>query len=136
MRRQRVDASVIFADMLADAIAGRPVNEVLRSRVGDFAGKISEIASGLTWRGKHRDQIRGTGYVVDSLNASLWAVSRTTSFRSAVLLAANLGDDADTTAAITGQLAGALYGLSAIPSAWLAKLAWRERIDTLARQLF
>jgi ADP-ribosyl-[dinitrogen reductase] hydrolase len=84
---EAVDASVIFADMLANAIAGRPVYEVLRSRVGDFTGKISDIASGLTWRGKHRDQIRGTGYVVDSLNASLWAVSRTTSFRSAVLAA-------------------------------------------------
>jgi ADP-ribosyl-[dinitrogen reductase] hydrolase len=133
---EAVDASLIFADMLADAIAGRPAYEVLRSRVGDFAGKISDIASGLTWRGKHRDQIRGTGYVVDSLNASLWAVSRTTSFRSAVLLAGNLGEDADTTAAITGQLAGAIYGASAIPDDWLGKLAWRNRIDTVARELF
>jgi hypothetical protein len=61
---------------------------------------------------------------------------RTTSFRSAILLAANLGDDADTTAAVTGQLAGALYGASAIPDAWLGKLAWRDRIDAAARQLF
>jgi ADP-ribosyl-[dinitrogen reductase] hydrolase len=133
---EAVDASVLFAEILADAIAGCPVHEVLRSRVGDFAGEISKVAAGLLWRGKHRNQIRGTGYVVESLNASLWAVSRTTSFRSAILLAANLGDDADTTAAITGQLAAALYGLSAIPADWLAKLAWLGRIDTLARQLF
>jgi ADP-ribosyl-[dinitrogen reductase] hydrolase len=95
---EAVDGSMIFADMLADAIAGCPVHEVLQPRLGDLAGKMIEVASGRSWRGKHRDEIRGTGYVVDSLNASLWAVSRTTSFRSAILLAANLGDDADTTA--------------------------------------
>jgi ADP-ribosyl-[dinitrogen reductase] hydrolase len=52
-----------------------------------------------------------------------------------VLTAANLGDDADTTAAITGQLAGALYGGSGIPAEWLARLAWRERIEGLADRL-
>jgi ADP-ribosyl-[dinitrogen reductase] hydrolase len=54
---------------------------------------------------------------------------------SAVLLAANLGGDADTTAAIAGQLAGALYGASAIPPEWLDKLAWRPRIEGMARAL-
>ena len=73
--------------------------------------------------------------MVDCLNAALWAVSRTTDFRSAVLLAANLGDDADTTAAVAGQLAGALYGVSGIPENWLAKLAWRERIEETADRL-
>lgn len=53
-----------------------------------------------------------------------------------MLLAANFGGDADTTAAITGQLAGALYGLSAIPADWLAKLAWRERIMCWVRSCF
>jgi ADP-ribosyl-[dinitrogen reductase] hydrolase len=52
-----------------------------------------------------------------------------------VLLAANLGEDADTTAAITGQLAGALYGASSIRKSWLEKLAWREKIENLARDL-
>jgi ADP-ribosyl-[dinitrogen reductase] hydrolase len=63
-------------------------------------------------------------------------VSRTTDFRSAILLAANLGQDADTTAAVAGQLAGALYGLSGIPEDWLLKLAWRERIEAMAGGLF
>ncbi|MFN9634586.1 MAG: ADP-ribosylglycohydrolase family protein, partial [Erythrobacteraceae bacterium] len=53
----------------------------------------------------------------------------------AVLLAANLGDDADTTSAITGQLAGALYGASSIRKSWLEKLSWRHRIEDLARKL-
>ena len=53
-----------------------------------------------------------------------------------MLRAVNLGDDADTTAAITGQLAGAVYGAGAIPQPWLDKLAWREDIEALARELF
>ena len=57
-------------------------------------------------------------------------------FREGCLLAANLGQDADTTAAVTGQLAGALYGLSGIPENWLQKLAWRERIKETALRLF
>jgi ADP-ribosyl-[dinitrogen reductase] hydrolase len=65
----------------------------------------------------------------------MWCVGRTGDFRSAVLLAANLGEDADTTAAIAGQLAGALYGASSIPEDWLQKLAWQPRIANMARQL-
>jgi ADP-ribosyl-[dinitrogen reductase] hydrolase len=113
-----------------------PGREVLAPRAGEFTGKIAAIANGGPWRGRHRDDIIGTGYVCDCLNAALWAVSRTTDFRSAVLLAANLGQDADTTAAVAGQLAGALYGLSSIPEDWLEKLAWRERIEELAGGLF
>jgi ADP-ribosyl-[dinitrogen reductase] hydrolase len=132
---ETVDASVVFAEMLADAIAGHPVEEVLRPRTKSFVGKIDEIAKG-SWKGRHRDTIRGSGYVVHSLEAALWAVSRTTSFRSAIQLAANLGEDADTTAAVAGQLAGALYGLSGIPEEWLSHLAWRERIIRTAEDLF
>jgi ADP-ribosyl-[dinitrogen reductase] hydrolase len=73
---------------------------------------------------------------VESLEAALWCVSTTSSFRDAVLEAVNLGDDADTTAAIAGQLAGALYGVSDIPEAWLERLAMRELIDAMARQLY
>ena len=59
----------------------------------------------------------------------------TTSYREGVLLAANLGDDADTTGAVCGQLAGAYYGDGAIPAEWLAKLALRPRIEALADAL-
>lgn len=53
-----------------------------------------------------------------------------------MLLAANLGDDADTVAAVTGQLAGAFYGASAIPDRFLAALAWKDRIVEIAENLF
>jgi ADP-ribosyl-[dinitrogen reductase] hydrolase len=62
-------------------------------------------------------------------------VERTENYRDAVLLAANLGDDADTTAAITGQLAGALYGASGIPETWVARLAWSDAIRATAGRL-
>ncbi len=78
-----------------------------------------------------RGQIASTGYVVHTLEAALWCVAQSADFREAVLRAANLGHDADTVAAVTGQLAGALWGLTGIPAAWLAKLAWRD--DIVAR---
>ncbi len=121
-------ASAVLADLLADAIAGLSLPEVLASPA---AGRIEG-----GWCGLHRDGIEGSGWVVQSLQAAVWAVSRTTNFRSAVLLAANLGDDADTTAAIAGQLAGVIYGASGIPAEWLEALAWRGRLVHAAGQLF
>lgn len=88
-----------------------------------------------SWRGKLRDDVESSGYVVHSLKAALWSIGRTSDFRSAILAAANLGGDADTTAAVAGQLAGALYGASGIPGEWLDKLAWREQIAERASRL-
>ena len=120
--------SAVFADLLADTIAGASLPELLASPAAQ------RIEGG--WRGLHRDAVEGSGWVVRSLQAAVWAVSRTTNFRSAVLLAANLGDDADTTAAIAGQLAGAIYGAAGIPSEWLAALAWHGRLEGAAASLF
>lgn len=133
---EAVDACVAFAEMLADAIADKPRSEVLRNRVGEppFAGQISDIIAG-SWRGKPRSEIKSSGYVAHSLEAAIWCVARTGSFAEAVLLAANLGDDADTVAAITGQLAGAIYGYQAIPRPWLGTLAGEGMIFGLATSL-
>lgn len=132
---EAVDGCVAFAEVLADAIDGRPRSEVLRPREGPYVGKIAAIMAG-SWRGKHRDELSASGYVAHSLEAAMWCVGRTGSFREAVLLAANLGDDADTTAAITGQLAGALYGIAGIPAAWREKVALGPRIIAMAGRLF
>ncbi|WP_207974695.1 ADP-ribosylglycohydrolase family protein [Parafrankia sp. BMG5.11] len=132
---EALSASAAFATMLGEAIAGHPRSQVLAPRSGDYAGNIAPIMAG-SWRGKPRHQVQSSGYVTHSLEAALWAVGRTGSFRDAVLLAANLGGDADTTAAITGQLAGALYGLRGIPEEWLSRLAWRERIEEMGKALF
>jgi ADP-ribosyl-[dinitrogen reductase] hydrolase len=73
---------------------------------------------------------------VESLEATLWCFDQTTNFKDCILMAANLGDDADTTAAQAGQLAGAFYGESGIPTDWLNKLAMmatiRDMSDALA----
>jgi hypothetical protein len=95
---------------------------------------IAAIAAG-SWSGKERDRIRSSGYVVHTLEAALWCVDRAAEFSDAVLLAANLADDADTVAAVTGQIAGALWGRSSIPRQWLDRLAWRDEIENRAGQL-
>ena len=88
------------------------------------------------YRAKSRDEIRGSGYVVESLEAALWCFANTETFEQAVLQAANVGDDADITAAICGQVAGAHYGLEAIPSHWIERLRMSEFITELADRLF
>jgi ADP-ribosylglycohydrolase len=75
-------------------------------------------------------------YVVKSLEAALWAFYHTRSFKAGCLLAVNLGDDADTTGAVYGQLAGAFYGEGAIPGSWRSKLTQRHLIESLAERLF
>lgn len=87
------------------------------------------------FRHAHVDDISGSGYVVESLEAALWCFWHTDNFRDAVLAAANLGDDADTTAAICGQLAGAYYGFEQIPEDWVLALHRAEDIRRIARQL-
>jgi ADP-ribosyl-[dinitrogen reductase] hydrolase len=131
---EAVDACVAFAEMLAEAIAGKPRSEVFRARTGQWAGAIKDIMGG-SWRGKLRAEIMSSAYVAESLEAAIWCVARTGSFDEAVLLAANLGSDADTVAAITGQLAGALYGYRAIRRKWLSELCGQGLIFGLARQL-
>jgi protein tyrosine phosphatase (PTP) superfamily phosphohydrolase (DUF442 family) len=96
---------------------------------------VAAVAAG-SWAGQEPPAIRGTGYCVDTVEAALWAVAGAEDFRRAILRAANLGDDADTTAAIAGQIAGARWGASAIPAAWRDRLVAGDRIDSLARRLF
>jgi ADP-ribosyl-[dinitrogen reductase] hydrolase len=73
---------------------------------------------------------------VHTLEAALWCVHAAADFREAVLLAANLGNDADTVAAVTGQLAGAIWGGAGIPDDGLAKLSWCDRVRDRAMSLF
>lgn len=131
---EAVDGCRAFAELLADAISGVPRRTVLAPRSFTGAPAIAEILNG-RWRGRSRDEIRSSGYVVHTLEAAIWSVARTGNFRNAVLLAANLADDADTVAAVTGQLAGAIYGLSGIPSQWLDQIAWKDRLLDTAHQL-
>lgn len=81
------------------------------------------------------DPVVGSGYVVESLRAALWAFATSNGFEEAVLKAVNLGDDADTTGAVCGQLAGAQWGYSSIPEPLISGLARHDLIDDYARRL-
>jgi ADP-ribosyl-[dinitrogen reductase] hydrolase len=132
-----VDACRYLGALLAGAARGVRKNELLAPSFwthGELVPEISEIASG-SFQAKNPPEIEGSGYVVRSLEAALWALDRSDSFREGALLAVNLGDDADTTGAVYGQVAGALYGAAAIPIEWRDQLAMRERIEELADEL-
>lgn len=103
--------------------------------MNSLSSSIAKIASG-GYRDKQEADIVGSGYVVKSLEAALWCFLKTDNFKDAILKSANLGDDADTTAAVCGQIAGAFYSIDGIPDEWLAKLAKREIIEKMAEKLF
>ena len=81
-----------------------------------------------------RDEIKSSGYVVDTLEAALWCVLNTNSYQECVLKAVNLGRDTDTVAAVAGGLAGALYGYDAIPEEWRNILVKREYIEEMCER--
>jgi ADP-ribosylglycohydrolase len=97
--------------------------------------QIAEISSG-SFKFKQPPDISGDGYVVHTLEAALWAFYKSDSFRQGCLMVANLGDDADTTSAIYGQLAGAYYGLQGIPEDWRERIALRNTILQFADRLY
>jgi ADP-ribosyl-[dinitrogen reductase] hydrolase len=131
-----LDASRLFSRIIIRALSGRTKDDALFADGEKFIGSsnIQAIARG-EFRRKHEKEIIGSGYVVDCLEAAMWCFLCKDSFEAAILTAANLGDDADTTSAVCGQVAGAFYGASGIPTGWLEKLAMRAKITALADRL-
>ncbi|MEZ4580730.1 MAG: ADP-ribosylglycohydrolase family protein [Caldilineaceae bacterium] len=123
----------LFGAMLWHAINGATKEAILvgATELGPLSPKIQAIADG-EYRDKPVGAIRGSGYVVDSLEAALWCFHSTETYRDAILAAVNLGDGADTTAAVCGQIAGD-YGEDSIPRPWLERLVMRAEIAALAR---
>lgn len=130
---QALEACENFAAMLRDAILGAG-KDAMRSRNWEGHRAVADVLAG-SWRSKGRDEISSSGYVIHTLEAALWSVHRAQSFEEALILAVNLGDDSDTVGAVAGQLAGAIWGVGAIPERWLRPLAWRGRIEALGRAL-
>lgn len=160
--RASVDACHYLGGLIVGAINGAEKHELLSVRYcpipnywesNPLVAEIDEIAAGsfkektppvttnpissfLSVSQSSSANIKGSGYVVASLEAALWAFFMSRSFSEGCLLAVNLGDDADTTGAIYGQLAGAFYGESEIPESWRNKLAMKDTIESLADKLF
>lgn len=129
-----LEACGYFAKLLAHALFGNSKEEIFVGFDSEEFQHIAHIVRG-DYRHKTADEIKGSGYVVESLEAALWAFWHTDNFRDAILLAANLGDDADTTAAICGQIAGAFYGERGIPPQWLEWLYRKDDIAQIAERL-
>jgi ADP-ribosyl-[dinitrogen reductase] hydrolase len=141
-----IDACRYFAGLLLGALAARSKEEILSPlfcpgpdrdywQRHALCPAIAEIASG-SFKQKEPPAIVGSGFVVRSLEAALWAFHHSDSFHEGALRAVNLGNDADTTGAIYGQLAGAFYGVHGIPQAWLEPLAMRKLINEMAGALY
>ena len=126
----------LLGEVLIRALQGKTKKDVLApsEQALSLSAGMTSIATG-AFKSKNRAQIAGSGYVVQSLEAAFWCFWHSDNFKDCVLLAANLGSDADTTAAISGQIAGAFYGESSIPANWLEKLTLGKEIGLLADQL-
>jgi ADP-ribosyl-[dinitrogen reductase] hydrolase len=132
---EAVECARLFGAQIRAALLGADKTQLLtRAGYESSEPKVEQLAAGC-YRKKSEGEIRGSGYAVESLEAALWCFQHSESFEEAVLKAANLGDDADTTAAICGQLAGAHYGISSIPRRWQRRLIMQEEIGLLALQL-
>lgn len=135
-----VSACRYLAGLMVGALRGVSRERLLEARYSPMAElwdhhplapRIAAVADG-SFKTRQPPDIRGTGYVVRTLEAALWAFYTTDDFASGALAAVNLGDDADTTGAVYGQLAGAWYGIEGIPRSWIECIAMKERIVALA----
>ena len=141
---EAVDACRYYAGLIVSALNGSEKDELLQPRHspatnpwqdGELTEKIDEVATG-SFRTNEPPQIVGSGYVVKALEAALWALAKSSTFKEGALLAVNLGDDADTTGAIYGQLAGAIYGNEGIPQAWRERIALSTQITDMADRIY
>lgn len=105
-----------------------PLDPVLRERLQIYRERKD-------WQARSSDEIHSTGYVVDSLEAALWAFFNTDTFEDGAILAVNLGDDADTVGAIYGGLAGAYYGFEAVPEQWYRDLLRKDLLDAVVQKI-
>ncbi len=141
---QCVDACIYMSAIISSAINGISKENLLNDGLLDhfYSGldisidaSIKEILHG-SFKEKEPPQIYGSGYVVKTLEAALWAFNSTSDFESGALKVVNLGDDADTTGAVYGQIAGAYYGLEGIPEKWRKKIYRSFDMEIMSECLF
>jgi len=130
-----VESCKTFTSMILGAFSGQPKDRILTKLIyRPTTESVKSIVSG-DYLSKSYEELTGSGYVIESLESALWCFYHTNNFGDAILNAANIGNDADTTAAICGQIAGAYYGLSGIPKYWKEKLVMYSEIESMALQL-
>lgn len=119
------EACVLYVRIANELLCGKFVMQSVRKCVSEK----SRYRRLRTIDKCRENEIRSTGYVVDTFEAAVWVLANTDNYKDAVLKAVNLGDDTDTVAAVTGALAGIIYGIDAIPEKWLATLCSKEIIE-------
>jgi ADP-ribosylglycohydrolase len=133
----------VLALLLAGLIEGMPREAVLDPsgpilkplrNDGEIPASIARVVRG-SYRENQPPEIRGTGHVVKTLEAALWAFHDAPDYSTAVIKVVNLGEDSDSTGAVTGQLAGAFFGESGIPREWISGLARKEMIEKVLTPL-
>ncbi len=138
-----LDAVRYFAGLLAGALQGASKQQLLAPMFSPVTGlweshalkaEVAAVAAG-SWVAKAPPRIFGGGQAVEALEATLWAFNQGKSLKECLLLAVNLGGDADTTAAMVGQLAGAHYGAAAMPAPWRNSIVQGREIEAMADRL-
>ncbi|KAI9824567.1 MAG: hypothetical protein M1832_001656 [Thelocarpon impressellum] len=136
------EACHLYTRLVALAARGGATKDRLAADISRFEFSDETLKARFTkhrphpvWSEVREDEISSSGYVVNSLEAALWAFFTTDGFRDGAIKVVNLGDDADTVGAIYGGLAGAFYGLDAIPNDWLRDLQKREVVEEVASAL-
>lgn len=131
-----LDSAELFASLLFHSF--RTINKHDIFSMSKYRARTPKVADmvNLKFLKQPYEALTGSGYVIESLEAALWCFMQTDDFEQAILTAANIGNDADTTAAICGQIAGAFYGASGIPEKWINKLTMRDDIQTMAERLY
>ncbi len=131
------ESCVAFNLILADLLHGFGPDEAIQNAVDKMLPRNEEVAETLeNVRDKDFEELAPTGFVLDTLEAALWHLLHAETFENALIRAVNMGGDADTIGAVTGALAGAYFGLGAIPARWLETLQDREIIEELADRLY
>ncbi len=136
-----IDSCLVLSELIVDALNGVKKDELLFRIEHVYpslldTGATATMLRSVDWRRKKPLLIGSGGYSVSTLKTALWAFATTGNFKAAILKAANLGEDADTNAAVTGQIAGAYYGEQSIPDTWKQKLHMYEEIAQMARDIF
>lgn len=141
---EAVDACRYFGGLIVGALNGVDQEALLSPTYSPvdgvwerypLANRIGAIVNG-SFKCRQPPEIKGSGYVVHTLEAVLWAFHHTESFREGALRVVNLGEDADTTGAIYGQIAGAYYGVDSIPPEWRSRVTMHSEIMSMADILY
>jgi ADP-ribosyl-[dinitrogen reductase] hydrolase len=133
--QKAADCCELLSIILHRLFQGMPLEKSYRvTDTTAWDPEVIELSNG-SWTQKSRDEISSEGYVVHTLEAALWSVHTTDSFEQALIKAVNLGHDADTVGAVTGQIAGALYGVQSIPARWKDVLVKSDHLENTLNSL-